>query len=269
MNKLIICVAPVGMWEKEKNNPLSPEEVAEETYRCYQKGATMVHLHVRDKDGNQTDDIEIFDETVKLIKQKCDIIIQGSTGGMSSLSAEQRCVALNVEGVQVATLNMGSVNFFDGVYINSFEDIEYWANKMKVRKIKPELCVFEAGMINNVNRLVEKRLLDEPMYYNFSLGFPGAMPANTKNLMLLIDQIPTNSPWLYVEHGMKNFLSIARAISLGGHIRVGFEDSIYLDETEEARENSELVEKAVCLSREMGREIANVDEARAIIGIIN
>ena len=268
MNKLIICVAPVGMWGKGRNNPISPEELAEETYQCYLKGASIVHLHVRDEEGVQTEDIKVFNQTVKLLKQKCDIIIQGSTGGLSPLTPEQRCVALNVEGVEVATLNMGSVNFFDGVYINSFDDIEYWAKKMKDKRIKPELCIFEAGMISNVDRLLNKRLLEPTLYYNFSLGFPGAMPASIKNLMLLIELIPKDSPWLYVEHGMKNYLSIARVISLGGHIRVGFEDSIYLDNTTTAVNNIELVEKAAHLSKEMGRKIANANEAREILGII-
>ncbi len=267
MHKLVICVAPVGMWGKGDNNPITPEEIAEETHQSYLKGASMVHLHVRDTQGNQTSELKAFEKTVQLIREKCDIIIQGSTGGMTALDAEDRCVALNVLGVEMATLNMGSVNFFGGVYINTPEDIVYWAKKMLDKGIKPELCIFEAGMINNVKSLGEKGLLTGTLYYNFSLGFPGALPATLKNLILLVDSIPKESPWLYVEHGIKNFMPIARAIAMGGHIRVGFEDSVWLNNKVKSQSNVELVEKASHIATEMGRDIATVKEARKILGL--
>ena len=186
---------------------------------------------------------------------------------MTSLDPEERCVALNVEGVEVATLNMGSVNFFEGVYVNTPSDIELWANRMKKKKIIPELCIFEAGMIENVKKLELKNLLGKNRYYNFSLGFPGAMPATLNNLILLIDSIPQNSPWFYVEHGLKNFMPVVRAISMNGHVRAGFEDNVYLDENTKASSNHVLVEKVSNLAVEMGRKIVDAAKAREILGL--
>lgn len=266
--KLIISVAPVGHWGRGRNNPISPVEIARETAACAKEGASMVHLHVRDENGDQTARLDVFEETLDLIgKRAGGIIIQGSTGGVSSLTLDERCAALDAAGVEVATLNMGSTNLFGTVYANSPADIEYWAQKMKARKVKPEHCIFEAGMLAAVDELVRHRLVRGRPYYNFSLGFPGAMPASRRNLMLLLDSISPSAPWFYVEHDMTDFRPIALAIALGGHVRVGFEDSQHLDPARLATRNVELVAKTAALACSIGREIATPDEARRILDL--
>jgi uncharacterized protein (DUF849 family) len=119
--KIIVAVAPVGAEIKPPSeNPLTPEDVAGEVIACAEAGAGMVHLHVRDREGNQTENISDFSKTLDIIRQSSDIIIQGSTGGLSTFTLEQRCVAVNDPRVEVASLNMGSVNFGEDVYINRF-----------------------------------------------------------------------------------------------------------------------------------------------------
>ena len=115
----------------ECKNPLSPEEIAEDTVNCFREGACEVHLHTRDLEGNQTFDLDVFSDTIRLIRKETDMIIQGSTGGLSSLTLAERCVCLQVPEVEVASLNMGSVNFGETVYINTLPDIRYWAAEME------------------------------------------------------------------------------------------------------------------------------------------
>lgn len=266
--KLIVSVAPVGHWGRGRNNPISPEEIATETAECAKHGASMVHLHTREEDGVQTARLDVFNETLRLIKKKAgDIVIQGSTGGVSTLSLDERCAALDAPGVEVATLNMGSTNLFGTVYANSPDDVAYWAKKMKARKVKPEHCIFEVGMLAAVDDLVRQKLVRGRPYYNFSLGFPGAMPASRRNLMLLLDSIPADAPWFYVEHDMTDFRPLALAIALGGHVRVGFEDSQHLTPSKLAKRNYELVATTAALARAIGREIATPDDTRRILDL--
>ena len=146
--KIIVAVAPVGTdITPPSMNPLTPREVADEVVACAEAGAGMVHLHVRDSQGNQTEDISDFSKTLDFIRESSDIIIQGSTGGLTSLSLEERCVSVTDPRVEVASLNMGSVNFGEDVYVNRLPDIRYWARRMEESGVAPEMEIFEMGMI--------------------------------------------------------------------------------------------------------------------------
>ena len=144
--KIIVAVAPVGREVAPPSiNPLTPEDVAQEVIECARVGASMVHLHVRNSQGEQTEDITDFCKTLDLIRGSSDIIIQGSTGGLTTLTLEERCVSVTDPRVEVASLNMGSVNFGEDVYINRVPDIRYWAGRMAENKVVPELEIFEAA----------------------------------------------------------------------------------------------------------------------------
>ncbi|KPJ78457.1 MAG: hypothetical protein AMJ54_03755, partial [Deltaproteobacteria bacterium SG8_13] len=146
--KILVAVAPVGKAiEPPSTNPITPQAVAEEVIACTQAGASMVHLHVRDQKGEQTEDLTDFSATLDYIRESSDIIIQGSTGGLTRLTLEQRCVALNDPRTEVASLNMGSINFGEDVYINRLPDIRYWAQRMAETRVVPELEIFAAGML--------------------------------------------------------------------------------------------------------------------------
>jgi 3-keto-5-aminohexanoate cleavage enzyme len=267
--KIIVGVAPVGVnIEPPSVNPLSPEDVARQVVACAKAGAGMVHLHVRDTSGNQTEDLTVFSKTLDLIRKDSDIIIQGSTGGLSSLSLEQRCVSLNDARVEVASLNMGSANFGEQVYINTLPDIRYWARRMAEQRIVPELEVFEGGMMENAPALEKEKILSRPFYYNFCLGFPGALPARPTSLFLLCSALPPDTPWGLVHHHMYDFSCLGLAVGMGASlIRVGFEDSVHFAPGETAATNAVLVEKAVSFVRSMGCDIATPAEARKTLGV--
>ncbi len=267
--KVIVGLAPVGTDLPEGvQNPLSPAEVAEQVIACAEAGAGMVHLHVRDSRGVQTADITEFSRTLDLIREKSDIIIQGSTGGVSDLSLEERCTALNDPRVEMASLNMGSANFDEGVYINTLPDIRYWANRMKETCVVPELEVFEAGMVNNVKILCDEGVISKPLIFNFCLGFKGALPATADNIHFLKSIIPVDAPWGFVHHGMSDLSLLATAMGMGASIvRVGFEDSVYLSPGEMAVKNVDLVKNVVSLIHQMGLETATPSEARDLLGM--
>ena len=267
--KIIVAVAPVGKdIEQPSINPLAPEEVAREVIDCTRAGASFVHLHVRDDKGNQTEDLTQFSRTLDLIRESSDIIIQGSTGGLSELSLEARCVALNDPRVEVASLNMGSVNFSEDVYINRLPDIRYWARRMEEADVIPELEIFEAGMLTAVTKLLEEKVLKPPFTFGFPLGFRYALPAVPNSLFFLTSSLPENAAWGVVHEGMQDFSLLATAIGMGAAaIRVGFEDSVYYAPGKAAATNVELVEKIVSLIHQIGYEVATPAEARELLGL--
>jgi len=268
--KIIVAVAPVGRQVAPPSiNPLTPAEVAKEVIDCTRAGASMVHLHVRDSHGEQTEDIRDFSRTLDIIRESSDIIIQGSTGGMSTLTLEQRCVSVTDPRVEVASLNMGSVNFGEDVYINRVPDIRYWAGRMTANKVVPELEIFEAGMIPEAQMLIDEGTLKPPFYYNFALGFHWAIPPDPKSLFFLTSLMPAGVPWSVVHDGMQDFALLATAIGLGASmVRVGFEDSVRYAPGKIAETNVALVEKLVSLVQRIGYEVATPDEAREILGVI-
>jgi len=267
--KIIVAVAPVGKnIQPPSINPLTPAEVAREVIACTRAGASFVHLHVRDDQGNQTEDLTQFSRTLDLIRESSDIIIQGSTGGLSELSLEARCVALNDPRVEVASLNMGSVNFSDDVYINRLPDIRYWAKRMEAAGVIPELEVFEAGMLTAVAKLLEEKVLKPPFAFGFCLGFHYALPADPNSLFFLKASLPATAPWGVVHEGMQNFALLAAAVGMGAAaIRVGFEDSVYYAPGQAAASNVQLVEKIVSLIHQIGYDVATPGEARKLLGL--
>ncbi|MDY6791609.1 MAG: 3-keto-5-aminohexanoate cleavage protein [Thermodesulfobacteriota bacterium] len=268
--KIIVSVAPVGKEVPETSfNPITPEEVAEEVTACAEAGASMVHLHVRDRYGNQTADLTDFSQTLDRIRPASDIIIQGSTGGLVDLSVEERSTALNDHRVQTASLNMGSVNFGDEVYVNTLPNIQYWARRMAEERIVPELEIFEAGMIPVYKQLMAKTVLRKPFSFNFILGVEWGMPAVHQSLFFLTSFLDQPIPWGITHVGMTDFSLLATAIGLGAAVvRVGFEDSAFYAPGKAAHANVELVERAVALVRHIGFDVATIEEARDILGVL-
>ena len=267
--KIIVAVAPVGRdIEPPSINPLTPEEVAREVIACAEAGASMVHLHVRDREGNQTEDVTEFSKTLDLIRQSSDIIIQGSTGGLTTLTLEERCIALTDPKVEVASLNMGSVNFGDEVYINRIPDIRYWARRMEEAGVAPELEVFEIGMIPVALKLIDESTIKPPYHFNFCLGAHWGMPADPKCLFYLTSMLGEEKGWGLVHDGMNDFSLLVTAIGLGATlVRVGFEDSVYFAPDKIAETNRDLVQRLVSLIEQLGFEVAEPHEARELLGI--
>jgi 3-keto-5-aminohexanoate cleavage enzyme len=268
-DRLVITVAPCippQMRPGIRGLDLSPEGVADEVVRAYNAGAAAVHLHVWDEHGLPSTELLAFERTIRLIRERCDIVVEGSTGGPSHLSAAERSVALAAD-LEMASLNPGSVNFERDVYANAPEDIVTWARQMHQRAIKPDCVIFEAGMISNSLALAQAGLIDAPLLFSFVLGQQGALPATPRNLLFLVETIPAGAVWGAIGHGGHDLVLGALAVAMGGHVRVGFEDNPVYRAGELAESNAQLVERMVRLGREIGRPIATPAEAREMLGL--
>jgi 3-keto-5-aminohexanoate cleavage enzyme len=269
MEKLIITAALTGAEvtkEVQPNLPITPEEIAIEAEKAYEAGASIVHIHAREEDGSPTQDIEYYKEIKEKIEKRCPVIFQPSTGGATWHTAEERLQPVDLSP-EMATLSTGTCNFGSDVFMNSQEYIIKFAKKMKEKGVKPEIEVFEPGMIANAEYLVKKGLIEEPIHFDFVLGVPGAMPASAKNLVFMSESIPKGSTWTVAGVGRHETPLAMIAIAMGGHVRVGFEDNIYYKKGEIAKSNTQLVKRIVRMANEIGRKVAKPDEARKILNI--
>ena len=268
-DKLLVTVAPCIPPYATQGIPgldLSPEGIAQEVIRACEAGANVAHLHVWDERGQPTMDLAAFERTVCLIRDGCDIVIEGSTGGVNELSAAERSVSLQAD-IELASLNPGSVNYDRGVYVNSPADIAYWVTEMSRRGVKPDIAVFEAGMIANAMAFVEQGLIELPCLFSFVLGQEGALPATARNLFFLSETVPLGSLWSVAGHGGHGLTMSVLAMCMGGHVRAGFEDSPFYRPGELAQSNAQLVERLVRLGRELGREPLAPDEVRSLLAL--
>ncbi|HZW82526.1 MAG TPA: 3-keto-5-aminohexanoate cleavage protein [Candidatus Deferrimicrobium sp.] len=269
MEKLIITAALVGAEVTRKQTPflpLTPREIADEAKRVRAAGASIVHLHMRDENGDSTQDKKIFAEAISYIRSETDLIIQVSTGGAVGMTAEERLQPVTL-APEMASLSTGSVNFGDDVFFNPLPLVRKFAETCLQYKVKPEIEIFDSGMISNALVLLKQELLHAPLHFNFVLGVPGAITATAKNLLFLLEETPANSTWTVSGIGRHQLAMNTLGIVLGGHVRTGFEDNIYYSKGVLAKGNAPLVERLVQLSECLGRPVASPDEARKLLGI--
>lgn len=271
VEKLIITAAICGAEVTKEHNPNVPytiEEIAREAYAAYNAGASIIHLHVRYDDGTPTQNKERFREAIEAIKAKCpDVIIQPSTGGAVGMTSEERLqpIYLNPE---MASLDCGTLNFGgDEIFVNTENMIIEFALKMNEVGVKPELEVFDKGMIDTALRLHKKGYIKTPMHFNFVMGVTGGISGEIRDFLFLKESIPEDSTFTATGIGRYEFSVATMAILTGGHVRVGFEDNVYISKGVLARSNGELVEKVARITRELGREVATPQEARKILGL--
>jgi len=269
MEKLIITAALTGNVPTKEMNPHVPitaEEIARDVRRCADAGAVLFHVHARDENGRPTLDIERFKENVRAIKEVApDVILQLSTGARAGKDWEARANPVRLLP-EMASFTTGSNNLPGIVYENSPQFIQFLAGVFKETGVKPEIEVFETGMINNALYLQKKGLIEPPLHFDFVLGAPGSMPGSVKNLLFLSESIPPGSTWSVAGIAQAEIPLATAAIVMGGHVRVGLEDNLTLPDGSPAT-NPRLVEKVVRIAREVGREIASPDEARRILGL--
>jgi 3-keto-5-aminohexanoate cleavage enzyme len=271
IGKLIIQLAPTGMIPTKEITPyvpITPDEIAGDTYRAYNLGATVVHVHARDENGVPSPRTEIFDEIFNRIREKCpDIIICATTSGRFHHDPDQRAAVLDLKP-EMATLSVGSVNFFDHPSINTPDLVTRLALKMNELGIKPELEIFEPGFINTARYLVKKGVLKSPLHFNLLLGSLGSIPADIRDLVYMVESLPPGSTWSGAGIGRFQAKINTAAILMGGHVRTGIEDALYYDDEQTLLATNEALGKRIVrIAGEMGREIATPDEARAILGI--
>lgn len=264
MRKVIISLAPV-----EAGKAIDKEALVEDVARSAQAGAAMCHLHCRRPDGTLTEDTGELVDTFERIAERTDLIIQASTGGVSDMNIEQRCEPLKYWRVESASLNGGTTNLGEAVYINSFEDIRYCARAVYDRGIIPEIEVFDIGMIYNIRMTKEQAPYREPVLYNLVFGHRGGMQANMECLTAFRSAVPKDALWGVTHYGRDNWDFLGAAIAMGAAVvRIGFEDSRYLAPGREAAYNYEEVEKLAALIRAMDLEVATPSRAREIMGIV-
>ncbi len=263
MRKIIISVAPV-----KAGDTVDYLALADDVQKSVKLGASMCHLHCRKEDGSLTPDITYMEKCFQEISKGCDVVLQASSGGISNMTIEERCFPLNIKGVETTSLNAGSTNLGDAVYINSFEDIKYCSKKAYEKGILPEIEVFDIGMINNMEIVQKEQPYIEPVLYNLVFGHKGGMVANTKALSAFVSFVPEKAIWGVTHFGRDNWSFLACAIAMGATVvRIGFEDSKYLNENKNADYNYELVERLKNLIEAMGLEVATPSEARKILSL--
>ncbi|MDY6289243.1 MAG: 3-keto-5-aminohexanoate cleavage protein [Bacteroidales bacterium] len=273
MDKLIITAAICGAEVTKEQNPAVPytvEEIVREAKSAVDAGAAIVHLHVRFDDGTPTQSRERFQECEEAIYKECpNVILIPSTGGAVGMSPEERLQSTDTTPLpEMATLDCGTCNFGDEIFDNTMPTMRAFGKRMLERGIKPEYECFEMGHLDTILNMARKgQVPGAPMQFNFVLGVPGCTPATVDNLCWLVKNIPAGSTWTATGIGRYAFQLAAPAIVMGGNVRVGFEDNLYLERGVLAKSNGELVDKVVRMAKLLGREVANSDEAREILGL--
>jgi 3-keto-5-aminohexanoate cleavage enzyme len=275
MRKVIVTVAPVGSIPTREDSPyipITPAEIGAEARRSVEAGAAVVHLHVRDqKTGAPSADPGIFKACLEAVRAETDAVTQITTGGGATtlgLSPEERLRAVLDHKPEMASLNAGSVNFGRKVFSNPAEVIELFAREMDRAGVMPEFEIYELGMIENVKKLVlEPGLIKCRTRMSLVLGVMGACPATVDNLAHMVSCLPPETSWQIIAIGRHQIPLGAVGVVMGGDVRVGMEDNLYVQQGVLAKSNAELVEKMVRIIRELGFEPASPLEAREQLGL--
>lgn len=298
MDKRIITAAITGAIHTPTMSPylpITPKQIIDEILAVHEAGGTVCHVHVRDpKTGRPVADMDIFREIASTVKSKCDIILCLSTGGGLGMSAEERVQTVTKLSPELASLNAGSVNFAlfhamdkwkdwkyewepkylaqteDFIFPNTFKTLREFSESFNKNNTKPELEVYDSGMINNMAFLIQRGYLKKPVYIQFVMGVLGGITPTPENLMFLVDyakRLIGDFEFSVCVAGRAQFPICTQSLLLGGHVRVGLEDNLYLEKGVMAKSNAEQVAKIIRIARELGLEPATPDEAREILGL--
>ncbi|MBM3118005.1 MAG: 3-keto-5-aminohexanoate cleavage protein [Chloroflexi bacterium] len=279
-DKVVITAALTGVAANRdqcKWIPYTPQEIAEEALSAYNAGASVVHIHGREYDGRPSWRVEIFREIMEETRKRCPIIINFSTGAVG-VDRDNRIAHIRELKPEIAALNMGTMNYakysqrrrnfvFSVVFQNPFDDIMFFLDTMNKSGVKPECECFDLGHLESVFPLMDIGLLKN-FEVSLIMGVVGGMAATARNLAHVASVVPPGVPWQVIGISEDQWLLIATALALGGNVRVGLEDNFYLSPGEMAQGNGPLVEKAVRMTRDIGREPATVEEARTILRLV-
>lgn len=280
-DKVVITAALTGVAANRnqcKWIPYTPQEIADEALACYNAGASVVHIHAREDDGSPSWRVEVFREVMEETRKRCPIIINFSTGAVL-VERDARIAHIKELKPEIAALNMGTMNYakysprrkdfvFSVVFHNPFEDIMFFLDTMKKNDIKPECECFDLGHLESIFPLMDMGVLAD-FQVSLIMGVVGGMAATARNLTHVTSVVPPGVAWEVIGIGQEQWVLITTALALGGNIRVGLEDNFYLAPGEMAQGNGPLVEKAARMTRDVGREPATVEEARAILKVRN
>ena len=273
MDKLIITVGVTGSRISRSQTPfipITPEEIAQSGIEAWEAGASVLHIHVRDPQTQLgTQDRAVFKEVVDRIRSRTDAILCLTTSGIPgrNLPHAERLQPLDLFP-EMVSFDAGTMNMGENVFMNSPEFLTLLAESTLAKGIKPELEVFDIGMVYTCIRFLEKGLLKPPLHFQFVLGTQGGMPATFKSLLHLVEIIPPGSTWSVIGIGAGQLPLSVMGMMMNGHVRVGLEDNIFYSKGVFANSNAQLVERTVRLARELGREVASPSEARRILQLI-
>jgi len=274
--KTIITVATTGAWPKKKDNPnvpITPAEIAEEVYRCWKAGAAVCHLHMRDREGNGTMDVNSFRETVELIRahKDCNIVLNMTTSGDLHATDETRQLHLRELRPELASYDCGSMNWqHSTLFLNPPHFLEELGRTMAECGVKPEIEAFDPGMIYNAAYYLKKGVLKAPLHFQMCMGAANGIAGTTKNLLFMVEtmkSVAQDSTWSAFGVGQSAVELLYATVALGGHIRVGMEDNVFYRKGVLAESNVQFVERARRIVEEYGNEVATSDEAREILGV--
>ena len=279
IRKTIITAALTGVLTTRKQSPAipyTPEEIAEEARRSVEAGASIVHIHARQDDGRPAYDVAMYGRIDTAVRALCpNVIINYSTGAMG-ISREERIHHIPVLKPDMAALNMGSMNYaiyssknktfyHDYVFQNPFADIQFYLEAMNAAGTRPEMECFDTGHIRNAQPLIDMGILQPPYQFSLIMGVLGGIPASTKNLVHQVESLPPNAHWQVIGISQQQWALIAAAVTMGGNIRTGLEDNLYISRGELAQSNGQLVGKAAKLVQMIGGEVASIAEAREML----
>ncbi len=298
MSKAIITAAITGGIHTPTMSPhlpVTPKEIADEAVRACEAGAAVAHIHARDPEtGIPSPSMDLYREAITDIKARCNIILCLTTGGGMGMTTEQRVAVVSTFQPELASLNFGSLNFAlfpvvakykewkfpweaqylsmteDMIFPNTFKTLREFCGYFNENQTKPEIEIYDVGMINNLAFMIHEGHIKTPVYLQFVMGILGGIPATIDNLMFLYrsarDAIG-DFQWSVCAAGRHQMRMCTMSLMMGGNARVGLEDSLYLEKGRPAKSNAEQVEKIVRIAGEVGVETASPDEARRILGL--
>jgi len=275
--KTIITVACTGAWPKKENNPnvpMTPQEIADDVYDCWQAGAAVAHLHMRDDEGNGTMSADKFRETVTLLREQhpdCDIVLNLTTSGDLYATDETRQAHLEELRPEMGSYDCGSMNWLhSGLFINSPKFLEELGKNMQEWGVKPEIEAFDPGMIGNAAYYLKRGVLKAPLHFQMCMGCANGIPGSTKNLLFMVEtmnQLCPGSTWSAFGVGHSAMEILYATVALGGRIRGGMEDNVMCSKGVLAESDRQFVERAARVIREFGNEVATPADAREILGL--
>jgi uncharacterized protein (DUF849 family) len=273
--KRIISVAICGAWPTKKDNPnlpITPEEISADVLACYKAGAAIAHIHVRDENGGPSISADIYKKTVDMVRAlpDCDICINMSSSGALGCEDEDRIRPLRMLLPELASYDCGTMNWFHkDVFENHPRFLRKLGLALQEHDVKPELEIFDGGMIHNAVHYINEGVLKPPCHFQLVLGAPGGLPATVGNLAFLHDQIPKDGghTWAACGIGRAHMPMLLASIAMGGHVRVGMEDNVFWQKGIPAESNARFVERAKQLIEIAGYEAATPEEARRILGL--
>ncbi len=271
-NKVIVTAALTGAVTTKKDNPnlpTQPEEIIASALACYEAGAAVVHIHVRDEEDNASMRYDRFEEIVNGIRKTgCPVILNLTSSGGQGFSWEERIKPFKELKPELASFDAGTMNWLNSVvFMNEPEFLELCGKEMIAAGVKPEIEIFDMGMLNTAKYYIKKGIIQEPAHFQLCLGAPGGMEATTENLLYLVNHLPENSTWSTFGIGKGANEVMLASLALGGNIRVGLEDNVYYNAGQKAESNEQFVRRAARMAEEVGRSLATPEEARAILGL--